>query len=252
MRYSQGLLPSLVITLLLAFMTSELAAQQYDQRSGELVDRCVEAMGGMDNWNSTCCLKWTFFGRRDWHWNKATGDVRCEYTDGSMRSVMNINTGKGQVFAHGVVQTDQDSLEKFLDLTYKLWINDSYWLVMPFKMKDPGVTLQYIGQVEIQGGKQADVVEMTFVEVGVTPDNKYHVYFDANSGFVSQWDYYRSATDEEPRITNPWQDYKKYGSIMLSGDRGEGRTLDNLSTVESFDDQTFKSVDTSKPLSAAN
>ena len=48
------------------------------------------------------------------------------------------------------------------------WINDTYWLVMPFKLKDSGVTLKYVGDGKTQAGDDADVLAMTFKNVGVT------------------------------------------------------------------------------------
>jgi hypothetical protein len=34
------------------------------------------------------------------------------------------------------------------------WINDAYWLVMPWKLQDPGVTLSYVKVIPCQMGKQ--------------------------------------------------------------------------------------------------
>ena len=31
-------------------------------------------------------------------------------------------------------------------MAYAIWVNDTYWLLMPYKMKDPGVTLAYDGE----------------------------------------------------------------------------------------------------------
>ena len=98
---------------------------------------------------------------------------------------------------------------------------DSYWVFMPFKLKDSGVTLKYSGKSETADGKPADVLELTFKDVGRTPENKYHVYVDEDSRLVTQWDYYENASDPEPRFQMPWQNWQKQGGIMLSADRGE-------------------------------
>ncbi len=108
-----------------------------------------------------------------------------------------------------------------LDSGEAAWINDSYWMFMPFKLKDSGVTLKSLGAGRMTDGRQAQVLQLTFHEVGRTPENKYHVYVADDSGLVEQWDYYASASDPEPRFQIPWHNWQRYGAILLSDDRGE-------------------------------
>ena len=103
------------------------------------------------------------------------------------------------------------------------WINDSYWLVMPYKLKDTGVTIRYEGVGETLNGRAADIVSLRFSGVGRTPANKYHVYVSRASGLIEQWDFYSTADDPEPALRTPWSNWQRYGRIMLSSDRGELR-----------------------------
>jgi len=90
---------------------------------------------------------------------------------------------------------------------------------MPFKLKDPGVILRYLGQGEIEGSP-VDIISVTFKNVGATPQNKYHIYVDKETKLVVWWDFYMDAADEHPRFKMPWKNYQKYGNIWLSDDRG--------------------------------
>ena len=54
-------------------------------------------------------------------------------------------------------------------------MNNSCWLLMPFNRKDSGVTLTYQGSGELLDGPPAEVLNMTFRNVGGTPDNRYEV-----------------------------------------------------------------------------
>lgn len=99
------------------------------------------------------------------------------------------------------------------------WINDSYWLVMPFKFKDSGVTLKYLGEDALPDGQRADVIQMRCKNVGNTPDSKYKVWVDQPLHWVTQWAHFPGYTDEQPRFTLPWGNYRKYGSMLLSGER---------------------------------
>jgi len=136
--------------------------------------------------------------------------------------LMNINTEEGRAWEAGVELTD-DALVKALQDGMEMWINDAYWLVMPYKLKDSGVTLKYQGTGTTEEGAAADVLQLTFAGVGVTPENKYLVYVDTVSRLVVQWDYFASADDAERKFTTPWANWSTYGDILLSDDRGRGQ-----------------------------
>ena len=99
--------------------------------------------------------------------------------------LMNINTKQGRAFRNGNSLID-DELQIALKQIYRAWINDSYWLVMPYKLKDSGVTLTYIEIDQSADGREADILELRFTSVGVTPENKYRVWVDRESRLVSQ------------------------------------------------------------------
>jgi hypothetical protein len=83
--------------------------------------------------------------------------------------------------------TDPDQKSKLMKRGKSIWINDSYWLVMPFKLKDSGVTLNYVREDTISTGEKADVLEMKFKNVGVTPQNKYEVFVTKDDNLIKQW-----------------------------------------------------------------
>ncbi|RMF56260.1 MAG: hypothetical protein D6748_13930, partial [Calditrichaeota bacterium] len=141
-----------------------------DPRAIEIADRVMQALGGRDAWDNTRYLQWRFFGRRLHIWDKWTGRLRLE--SGDLLILMNINTRTGKVWKEGEAITHPDSLQKYLDFGYKAWINDSYWLLMPYKLKDTGVTLRYAGEAKTEDGRIADILHLTFKDVGVTPQNK--------------------------------------------------------------------------------
>ena len=74
---------------------------------------------------------------------------------------------------------------------------------MPYKLKVSSVTLSYRGVGKPEDGRPADALELTFKEVGVTPQNKYAGWVDQESHLVPQWGFYPKVTDAEPRFTGP-------------------------------------------------
>jgi hypothetical protein len=46
------------------------------------------------------------------------------------------------------------------------------------KLQDPGVNLTYVKTEQLPNGTTADILQLTFNAVGVTPENKYWLYVD--------------------------------------------------------------------------
>ncbi len=210
-----------------------------DAKATTIADEVMHAMGGRKNWDETRYISWVFFGRRNHLWDKWTGDIRIESPADSTIYLLNINSMAGKVKRRGIVESHSDTVQMLLKRAKSIWINDSYWLVMPYKLKDSGVTLKYLGESKTENGRPADLLQLTFSEVGDTPDNKYHVYVDKESKLVTQWSYFRSFGDEKPGFTNPWEDYKKYGKILLSGSRGN-RNLTPIEVLEKVPMEKFR------------
>jgi hypothetical protein len=192
-----------------------------DKVAIKIADEVMEAMGGLENWNNTQFISWSFFGNRKHTWDKKTGNIRIESPKDSMVYLMNVNDMTGKIIQGDKEITHPDSLQKYLKRGKSIWINDSYWLVMPFKLKDPGVTLKYLGEDQNQEGIPSDILELTFSNVGDTPNNKYHVMVDKDTRLVNEWSFFSDKADTEPRFVMPWKDYNPYGNILLSVDRGK-------------------------------
>jgi hypothetical protein len=215
-----------------------------DAKAIAIADRAMDAMGGRKAWDETRYLAWKFFAPqpagRTHLWDKWTGALR--YQHGDQITLMNINTKQGSVWTAGQKVTDAAELQKLLQQGYEAWVNDSYWMFMPYKLKDSGVTLKYTGEGKTEDGRAADMLQLTFKDVGVTPQNKYDVWVDKESGMVTQWAYYPTAADAEPRFKTPWANWTRHGKILLSGDRGQMK-LTEIAVYEKVPETAFTSPD---------
>ncbi len=200
-----------------------------DEKAISIADAVMEANGGRKAWDETDYLQWNFFGARKHIWNKKTGDLIIEGIRDSFHIQMNIHDLTGEVNYRGVQHQHQDSLKKYLTLGKEMWINDAYWLFLPYKLKDSGVTLKYNGTDSTR-----HVLELNFKDVGKTPNNKYLVYVDSIHHRIDQWDFYRKYTDSVARFTTPWTDYQQYDRILISGSRGENYQLTEISANDSL------------------
>jgi hypothetical protein len=212
-----------------------------DERAMQLADQVMQAMGGRTAWDTTRYFQWNFLGFRTLLWDKQTGDVRIEVPGDSAIYAVNVRENTGKVRLKGQEITQPDSLAKYVQQGKEIWINDSYWLFMPFKLKDSGVTLTYQGEDTLMGGEPAEVLELRFEEVGVTPQNKYRVFVDPEDHLVKQWAYYPEAAMDTPRFVLPWDGYQTYGSLKLGGDRGE-RDISNIQVLDTVPTSAFRDV----------
>ncbi|NGY37083.1 hypothetical protein FQU23_006095 [Flavobacterium sp. XN-5] len=208
---------TLILTIII-FSNSCAEAQSNDKKANAIVKEMLTAMGGMKNYNSTQFIQWDFVNRK-LSWDKWTGDVRVENPAAKQVILVNINTLKGKVYENGALVKDQDKAKELLEKGKNWWINDSYWLVMPWKLQDPGVSLTYVKTAKLPNGKTADILQLTFSAVGVTPENKYWLYVDKEDHLIKQWAYYKNFNDAEPKFLKPWNNYQKVGNILLSFDR---------------------------------
>ena len=192
--------------------------EESDEKAVQLADALIEACGGMENWNNTRFLVWRFLGKRYNVWDRWTGN----YRSGSRTTItlLNLNDKTGEAWMHGRKITDADELKRVIDYSYNGWINDSYWMFLPFKLKDDGVILNYLGQEKTIVGDMAEVVRVTFDNVGLTPDNMYHLYLDPETHLIKEWDYYVSTADSAPQFRMEWNNFQKYGELLLSDERG--------------------------------
>lgn len=187
----------------------------------QVADRLMTALGGREAWDATRYIRFTFAGRRTHVWDKHAGRSRVEgQTKEGERYVViqNLADKTGKVWLNGQ-PVEGDRAKELLENAYGAWINDTYWLVMPYKLRDPGVRLVYVGEESIDGAAY-DKLLLTFQEVGLTPGDRYWAYINKSTGLMDRWAYVLQ--DMEPGAAPTvwlWQGWQKYGRIQLAPDR---------------------------------
>ncbi|PCJ81862.1 MAG: hypothetical protein COA57_13770 [Flavobacteriales bacterium] len=201
--------------------------QNSDNEAIRIAEEVLEVMGGKKQWKKARYFVWTFFDERKHFWDKNTGNIRIESLTDSLLIVMNVNTSEGKVFIGKEEISNPDSLKKYLERGKKTWADDSYWLVMPFKLIDKGVTLKYLGTKGNYLDVPCDVLEVTYKQGSPnTLGERFEIYVDKTERMVTQWAFYHKTSDLSPSMICPWTDYEKYHNIWLSSGRGNGELSD--------------------------
>lgn len=206
----------------------ELAKHTFDVQTGKAWDKARYFAFSFDV--SRGGTRVASFAQR---WDRFTGDYRVSGKDRQQREfvvVMNINTKQGKAWINGEPATDTKDIQEMMNLGYGRFINDTYWLLMPLKMLDPGVHRSYEGE-KIEGGHTYDVVKLWFDQgVGLTPADQYWAWINRDTGLVDQWHMrLQGSKPEDPELVVLFHDFKKFGGVSISTKRemaGKGQTID--------------------------
>ena len=235
-----------VITLPAAALAETPAS---DPKAVAIADQVMSALGGKPAWDRLKGLRWTFEvsvndtlhpGRRH-AWDKMTGWHRIEgqRKGVSMVLVQQLMTPNGKAWMDGK-PIEGDSLKKLNKLAQSMWINDSYWFLMPYKLRDPGVTLKYDGDT-LLAGKRYDRIALSFEKVGDTPGDHYWVYVDRANHRVERWDMVLQG-DTPPAKSYTWEGWEQHGGLWFPtvhrGDKAVIYTR-NVELVSKFGDKEF-------------
>jgi hypothetical protein len=215
-----------------------------DATAIRLADSIVKYHGGWETYSNTRYFTWNFFGARTLLWDKLDKRVRISMQNDSTVYLLDFADAdnlKGMVKKDGVEVTDPEELATSLKKAHGMWINDSYWLVHQFKLKDSGVTLKFGGEVRTdpQAVRPSYILDMTFEQVGNTPQNKYRLYVDKVTWRINTWQFFRDANDAEPAMETQWKGYLPYNGIVLSGDRGGRFQLSAIGVLTDVADRKF-------------
>ncbi|MBI5836900.1 MAG: hypothetical protein HZB25_06635 [Candidatus Eisenbacteria bacterium] len=223
-----------------------------DPKALDVVDQAMHALGMPGSWRSARYIEFSFgqargdslLGPPRRHcWDTWTNRYRLE---GTARAVgkryvilfTDVNDPKtAKVWLEGQLQTEDTTVTKFATSGHGAFINDTYWLLMPYKMKDPGVHLGWAGmQHDSASGRELETVELSFDNVGLTPKDHYMVSLDPATHMVVKWKYINGANPSQTMVTR-WQDWKDVGPLKLS----ERRPIEGAPISIVFRDVTVSS-----------
>ncbi len=226
-----------------------------DALSAEIIQRMTDAMGGQKTWDNLPCFRFDFVVVREgkelarfrhW-WDKKNGRCRVEGPDDKGRNVTAIFTlagKKGKSFTDGIVDTDSTNIASIIQMGYERWVNDTYWIIMPFKLRDPGVHVKHDRTTRTGDGVDCDVLAVSFNPgVGLTPGDHYWLYVNRQTHLVDRWEMLLEG-QKPPPSSATWEGWTDIGPVKLSlMHRVEGKPVmirfENVAAPETMDETVF-------------
>ncbi len=241
-------------TLLVVPGSIYAAGETRDPAAVTVAKRTLDAMGGEKAFGAVRTLTYDFVVDRDgkevarYHhvWDRWDGRYRVEGKNREGKPFLTIfnvqQHGAGRAWLDGK-ELSGDDLKKALERGYARFINDSYWLLMPSKMMDPGVSLASEGE-QTRDGKTYDVVRLTFADgIGLTPKDTYWAYVSKESGLMERWEMVLTGEQSKDRSGYDWTEWKDVGGIRLAmkkaGEGGAVIRFDNVSASPAANDAAF-------------
>ena len=206
-----------VLACLVTSFVATARAEESTDKAKQMATDIWKAAGG-EEWPNIVEIDFTFVVEKDgktvasaehkWNLAKNTDEVKWK--------------GKDITVNLAAPAQDEDSKAAF-----GRWTNDSYWLLAPLKLRDPGVTLTYEGSKGADG-MAGETIRATFGKVGLTPNDQYVFYIDQKTNTVFAWDYIPK-TDTVMHAT--WDKYEYFSGLKLSTEHKMGDTMIRFTNI---------------------
>jgi hypothetical protein len=187
-----------------ALLPASLSAGDNPAQAEQLAHEVWKASGG-EHWPHVKTIDFTFAVEKngktvmqaEHHWDVAAQTDRVKWKDKDVT----VN----------LAEPGQDADGK---AAYERWVNDSYWLLSPLKLRDRGLKVTSEGTKEMDGALR-EVLRLSFDRVGLTPNDQYRLYIDPATKRVASWDYMPKPGET---MHGTWEGYQQTGGLMLATD----------------------------------
>lgn len=176
-----------------------------------LTDKMLNAINA-EAYEQLTYLEWTFRGSHHFAWNKKDNKVIVKWEDFEVN--LSPDNLTGSATKNGVTlvgETEQEAIQT----AWSYFANDSFWLVAPYKVRDPG-TQRSLVQTD-----EGPALLITYTSGGVTPGDSYLWYLDEEGRPVA-WEMWTSIIPIQGMRVS-WDDWIAYeGSWFAPNHQGPG------------------------------
>ena len=214
--------------ILFAALVTTTSRAQTDSIADSLALLVYEAAGGADVWSRVPYIGFSYVhvidrtpSREVRHlWNRQTNQYRLEVMGPSGEPyviLFDVDTGEGKAYWAGDELVGQD-LQQQLDFARLRFVHDTYWLLAPLKLFDPGVERVYVAD---SSDEAVDVLKVKFSIPGHAPAEEYWFHVNKQSRLIVLCTYWapQDAPDVPPRQF-VWHGYRqlrtRHGNLVLS------------------------------------
>lgn len=209
------------VVIALSIANEPLPEGEEGQKVEELTDKMLNALN-YEAYQQLDVIKWSFPRGHHFVWNKAQDSVEVKWSD--YRVIFKTKTLDGFAYQNEEELAGADK-QKALDKAWALFANDSFWLVAPFKVRDPGTSRKYVVTERGPG------ILVTYSSGGVTPGDSY-LWILGEDYKPLAWKLWTQILPLQG-IEFSWHGWKQHQGVWLAPlHRGSGPVSVDLKNVE--------------------
>jgi hypothetical protein len=198
----------------------------YNPNADALAKKILKAVKH-EAYKNTRYIDWSFGGRRSYKWDKEQHIVEVSWNEAKVILHPN-DLEKSVAYLKGEEIKNNESLVK---RAWDLFNNDSFWLVAPHKLFEPGI----IRSIEMVDGKEA--LRVKYTTGGSTPGDSYVWILDENYLPVSYRMYVPSMKMEGTPAT--WEDWveTESGTLLPKNHTFSGGSKLSMGDVKAYNEK---------------
>ena len=196
----------ITLIILLSFSCKQKEEKVIEVKPLTIAEKIANAHG-FENWKNVVNIHFTFNVDRDsshfertWAWKPKTNDV--------------IATSKHDTIAYNRIKIDST-----LTKTDSGFINDKYWLLVPFQLVwDEGITLsEPIKEAAPISKTDMNKITLTYSNKGgYTPGDAYDLFY-GDDFLIKEW-IFREGNSDEPSMITTFENYQDFNGIKIALD----------------------------------
>lgn len=208
LKWTSIVLVGLVVIIFVAVKIASKPLPEGEQgpAAEALTDKMLAAIN-QSAYDQLNYLEWTFRGAHHFSWNKRANTVVVKWDDFEVNLSPDNLTGTA---TQGGVALSGEMLNEAIQKAWAFFANDSFWLVAPYKVRDPGTSRTL---VETEEGP---ALLITYSSGGVTPGDSYLWYLD-ETGRPTAWEMWTSIIPLQGMRVS-WEGWVQHGGAWFAPD----------------------------------
>ncbi len=211
LKYLGAVILILIVIALLSicWMSEDVPTGTEGPEADQLAQLVMRNLG-QEAFDTTHYIQWEFFrpGQK-YVWDKKNDLASIEWDETNV-VFMDLKTQEAICLINGQKQTGSVH-DEMKEKAWSNWCNDSFWLIAPFKMFDPGTK-----RTKVITQDNENAVLITYESGGVTPGDQYLWILDDNN-IPKSWKMWTSIIPIKG-ISTTWSNWKDYNGVQLASD----------------------------------
>lgn len=171
-------LPTLLLFAFTYFKYNEaLPTGQEGATADALAQKMLNSLD-YEAYEATDYIEFTFKKRHHFKWDKSKNT--CEVYWKNYKVNLDLDNYNNSEASVGDMKIEGEEAQNLIDKAVKLFNNDTFWLVAPYKIFDPGTERRLVKFKE-----NKDALLVTYTNGGSTPGDSYLWHFDASGKPIS-------------------------------------------------------------------